>query len=215
MRTIKQRGGTTQTMTPENLLSDTTALRQAEVALVESEERFRLATDTARDAIITLDGGSGVVTTWNPAAEVMFGYGKEEAIGRVLHEIITPPRFRAVATKAVAHFASTGAGAAIDKTLELVALHKNGTEFPIELSLSATQIGGKWQATGIARNITERKQTEAKQAEQFNELQRWNETMQGREMRILDLKHEVNQLLAQAGQPPRYPSAESLNPKEA
>ncbi|HEY5580529.1 MAG TPA: hypothetical protein VIK56_05100, partial [Rhodoferax sp.] len=68
--------------------------------------------------------------------------------------------------------------------------------------------------SGIAWDITERKQAEAKLAEQFNELQRWNEAMSGREMRILDLKHEVNELLGQTGQPPRYPSAEADGQKE-
>jgi hypothetical protein len=58
-------------------------------------------------------------------------------------------------------------------------------------------------------NITERKRTETKLAEQLNELQRWNDAMQGREERILTLKHEVNELLGQAGLPLHYPSAES------
>jgi PAS domain S-box-containing protein len=143
-----------------HILSDISAQRQAVVALAESEERFRRATETARDAIILLDGVSGVVIAWNPAAEVMFGYGKEEVIGRVLHDFLPPARFRAVGTKAMAHFASTGEGLAINQTRELVALHKNGTEFPIELSLSAAQIHGKWHATGIARDISERKRAE-------------------------------------------------------
>lgn len=144
-----------------HVLSDITAQRQAEAALRESEERLLRTTETARDAIITIDDGeSGAVTAWNPAAEAMFGYSREEIIGQVLHEIITPARFREAAMKGMVHFATTGEGAAINKTLELVALHKNGTEFPVELSLSATQIDGKWHATGIVRNITERKQAE-------------------------------------------------------
>ncbi len=131
-----------------------------EQALRKSEERLRLALDTARDAVITLDAENGAVTEWNPAAEAIFGMSKEEVIGRVLHEIITPLRFRKAASKGLAHFAATGEGAAINKTLELMALHKNGTEFPIELSLSPMKIDGKWQATAIARDITERKQAE-------------------------------------------------------
>jgi PAS domain S-box-containing protein len=76
-----------------HLLNDITAQRQADAVLTESEERFRRATENARDAIITIDGEDGVVTEWNPAAEAIFGYSKKEATGRVLHETITPPRF--------------------------------------------------------------------------------------------------------------------------
>lgn len=146
----------------QSISRDVTERKQTEEALHESEECFRRAMETARDAIITVDGEGGVITTWNPAAEAIFGYSKEETIGRVLHEIITPPQFRETATKAMAHFATTGEGAAINKTLELPAQHKNGTEFPIELSLTAMQIRGKWFATGIAHDISERKAAEAK-----------------------------------------------------
>ena len=64
-----------------HLLSDISAQRQVTAALAESEERFRRATETARDAIITLEGKSGAVTSWSRVAGAMFGYGKEEAVG--------------------------------------------------------------------------------------------------------------------------------------
>jgi hypothetical protein len=60
----------------------------------------------------------------------------------------------------------------------------------------------------IARDIAERKRAEAQLGEQLDELRRWHQVTLGRETRILDLKREVNELLAQAGRPPRYPSAE-------
>ena len=128
--------------------------------LKESEDRFLRTIDTARDAIISLDADEGVITGWNCAAEAMFGYSREEIIGQQLHETLAPPRFREASRKGVAHFVTTGEGEAIGTTRELVALHKSGTEFPIELSLSAMRVNGKWQATGIARDITQRKQAE-------------------------------------------------------
>ncbi|MDP2134022.1 MAG: PAS domain S-box protein, partial [Sulfuritalea sp.] len=140
---------------------DISERKQAEQQLRRSEARFRNITEMARDAIIAIDGESGVVIAWNPAAEAIFGYAKQEMVGQLLHEFITPPRFREAARAGLAHFATSGDGAAVGKTLELPALHKNGTEFPIELSLSAMQVQGKWQATGIARDITERKRAEA------------------------------------------------------
>ncbi len=143
-----------------HILEDITERRQAENALRESEELLRRMTDSARDAIITVAGEQGLVTVWNPAAETIFGYSKEEMVGQALHEIIVAPAFRETMALSLTHFAKTGEGAAVGKTLELVALHKNGTEFPIEVSLSATQLRGKWYATGIARDISERKQSE-------------------------------------------------------
>lgn len=154
-----------------HLLSDITAQRRAKAALTESEQHLRSATETARDAIITIAAESGTVTAWNPAAEAMFGYGKEEAIGRGVHEFLPPARFREAATKGMAHFATTGEGEAIGKTLELAALHKDGTEFPIELSLSAMQVNGKWYATGITRDISERKQVETALRDSESQLQ--------------------------------------------
>jgi PAS domain S-box-containing protein/putative nucleotidyltransferase with HDIG domain len=184
-----------------HILSDFTAQRQSEVALRESEERFRRATETARDAIILLDGESGAVIAWNPAAEAMFGYSKEEMIGRVLHDFLAPPRFREAAAKAMPHFATTGEGAVIGKTLEQVALHKNGTEFSIELSLSATQIHGKWHATGIARDISERKRTEKKNlrlGQMYRTISRCNKVMVHASDE-LKLAHEMCRVLVEEG----------------
>ena len=134
---------------------------RSEKALRESEARFRQAMESTRDAFIALEGERGTITLWNPAAEAIFGYSKDEAVGQVLNEFLAPPRFREAARAGMAYFSNTGEGAAVGKTLELSALRKNGEEFPIELSLSAMQLGGKWYATGIARDITERKRAEA------------------------------------------------------
>ncbi|MDO8991021.1 MAG: EAL domain-containing protein [Sideroxyarcus sp.] len=137
-------------------LKDITAQKGSETALAESEERLRHAIDSARDAIISIDGASGAITAWNPAAAAMFGYSKEEALGRVLHDLLSPQRMRSVAQQAMTNFAAGGNGAMLGRTIELPALHRDGSEFPIELSLSSMHIRGKWQATGIVRDITER-----------------------------------------------------------
>jgi len=184
-------------------------VRERTASLQESEQKFRTAIDVVLDAYIIIEGEHGTITWWNSAAEAMFGYSKQEVTGRALHELIVPPRFREAAHHGLAHFAQTGEDAAINKTLELAALRKNGAEFPIELSLSVMQINGKWHAIGIVRDITARKQAEAQINEQLDELRRWQEVTMGREMRTMELKHEVNELLGQAGQPPRYPSAEA------
>ena len=135
---------------------DVTARIQAEAALRESDERLRTITDVAKDAIIMMDD-LGLVTFWNPAAEATFGYIATEVIGRKLHEFLAPERFRAAHAAAFDRFCATGQGDMVGRTFEIVAARKDGTEVPVELSLSAVQIGGKWHAVGIARDIAERK----------------------------------------------------------
>lgn len=90
----------------------------------------------------------------------MFGYSADEAAGRFVHELIIPERFREKHLSGFKRFQATGQGPAIGETLELAAIRKDGSEFPIELSLSATRVKGEWNAVGIVRDITERKRVE-------------------------------------------------------
>ena len=135
---------------------DLTARRQMEAAVRESEEKFRLTTTTARDAIVMLDN-DGKVTFWNRAAEEMFGYSDSEALGRELHPWLAPERYHAAFRKGFPVFQATGQGAAAGRTLELAAIRKDGVEVPVELSLSTTRLAGQWHALAIVRDITERR----------------------------------------------------------
>ncbi|MEI6206383.1 MAG: PAS domain S-box protein [Desulfuromonadales bacterium] len=130
-----------------------------EKALRQSEEKLRIITSAAFDAIIMLNE-DGNVTFWNGAAEKMFGYTEEEIFGRDLHMILAPPAYREVHCQAFSHFRQTGQGAALDRTVELAGLRKNGDEFPLELSLSAMQTKGVWYSVGIVRDISKRKLAE-------------------------------------------------------
>lgn len=129
--------------------------------LGESEQRFHSITATAQDAIILLDDQKRLVY-WNPSAERIFGYTESEALGQRLHQLLVPQRFHDAYDKALSIFSKTGEVPVIGNTLELQALRKDGTEFPIELSLSAVQLGGKWHVVGIVRDISERKAQEDK-----------------------------------------------------
>ncbi|EAU54381.1 diguanylate cyclase domain-containing protein [Mariprofundus ferrooxydans] len=134
-------------------------LGRTERALSESEERFEKISESAQDAIICMDN-DGNISFWNQAAETTFGYAQEEVMGKNLHTLIVPERFRDAHLKAFPLFQSTGQGSALGKTLELAAIRKDGTEFPIEIALSSTRIAGKWNAVAVLRDITIRKQAQ-------------------------------------------------------
>ena len=167
--------------------------RQADEMLKASEERYRIILETAQDAIICLEY-TGKISVWNKKAEEMFGYPPAEMIGNDLHKIIAPERYREKAYDGLKTFFRTGAGPVVGKTVELSALRKDGTEFPIDLSISAMRIRGEWQATGIIRDITERKQAEEKLKQQVEELERFKKATIQREIRMKELRTKVEKL---------------------
>ncbi len=142
-----------------HVMEDITERKRMQQVLQESEEKFRQISATAQDAILMMDS-AGRIVFWNRAAEKMFGYTAEETLGRELHALIVPERFRDAFHKNHPAFVATGQGAIIGKTVELEAFGKNRAEFPVELSVSAAKLGGQWHAIGFIRDITERKQAE-------------------------------------------------------
>jgi len=138
------------------VIVDVTERKRAEAALRASEERFKAITMTASDAILLMDD-RGKLVHWNPAAERMFGYSAEEALGKDLHLFLAPLRLHENYLEGFEKFVRTGQGPVINKSVELSAHRKDGTEFPIEVSTSAMNINGRWHALGIVRDINERK----------------------------------------------------------
>ena len=153
--------------------------KEAEEALRESEERFRNMAESAQDGIVII-AADGVISYWNAAAESMFGYSRDEAIGRELHLLLAPARYREACRQGLAGFRQSGSGKVVDSTFEINALNKAGQEFPVELSISAAPIKGSWHAVGIVRDITERKRAELalRRSNRFlRTLSRCNETL--------------------------------------
>lgn len=138
---------------------DITDQKQTEEMLRYNQARLRNITHSARDAIIMMDE-KGLISYWNPAAQTIFQRQKEEAVGKNLHQLLAPKRYHQAFYRAFPLFASTGQGKAIDKTLELVGLRKDGEEIEIKLSLSSLQMKGAWHAVGIIRDITKRKESQ-------------------------------------------------------
>jgi PAS domain S-box-containing protein len=137
------------------------ALKNKINELKESQERFQKISTTAQDAIVMVNN-EGTISYWNPSAEKIFGYTEKEANGKSLYQLIIPDRFYEKYIKEFKKFKGTGQGAFIGKTLELSAIKKDGTEFPVELSLSSVKIKNSWNAIGIVKDITKRKQAEEK-----------------------------------------------------
>ena len=133
--------------------------KRIEEKLRESEEKYHSITNATIAAIITMTG-DGKISFWNPAAERIFGYSKEEVTGKDLHFLLASENYRGQYEKGISEFSSSGKGPLIGKMIELTAVRKDGTEFPIGLSLSAFQVNGQWNSIGILRDITERKQAE-------------------------------------------------------
>jgi len=137
--------------------------------LLESERRFHSVVQTATDAIVLADG-SGNIIAWNRAAQTIFGYREEEVMGQPL-TMVMPERYRDAHRKGMARLQAGGEAHVIGTTVELHGLRKDGSEFPLELSI------GTWQATdgpfysGIIRDITERKRAEEERERLIRELQ--------------------------------------------
>lgn len=125
-------------------------------ALAKSEERFRLASENMKDAFILVEGEAGKVVWWNRAAETLFGHARDEVLGRPLVDFLVPEAHREAMRAALPTFARLGQGARIDHIAETTALHKDGREIDVEISLSATRGENGWQAIGVLRDIRER-----------------------------------------------------------
>ncbi len=130
------------------------------MALRESEAKFRSVMESAIDAIISGDA-EGKIRSWNTAATALFGFTEEEVLGQPI-EIIIPERYRQSHQEGIHRVSSGGPSHVIGKTVELAAIRKNGTEFPVELSLATWFLDDNRYYTGIIRDISERKQAEQK-----------------------------------------------------
>jgi PAS domain S-box-containing protein len=137
---------------------DTTARKQAEEALRDSEERTRSIVNNVLDGIVTIDE-QGMVKTFNPAAEKIFGYHASDVIGRDV-KLLMPESHQASHTAGLANYLQTGESRLIGRMVEVVGRRRDGSTFPLELSLGEFRLGPVRYFTGIIRDITHRKHAE-------------------------------------------------------
>jgi len=147
-------------LSKDKLKEELEKTKQKEKQLAESQNKLKIITDNAKDAIIQIDNNSKIIF-WNNAATKIFGYNERETLGKNIHNILVPIDLRNIANNKFKEFINTGKGNVINKTVEFIALNKFKNNIPIEISISAIKSNNKWTAIGIAKDITERKSSEA------------------------------------------------------
>src|SRR5882762_1830915 len=133
--------------------------KRAEEAVRASEARLKALLDGALDACVTMDE-TGRITSWSAAAEAVFGWSASEAIGRSLAATIIPSQHREGHARGLARFLETGEGPILRQRIEIIALHRDGREFPVELTVTPIQLGDHWLFGAFVRDLTEEKRAE-------------------------------------------------------
>ena len=143
--------------------------RRAERALRSSQARTQPILAAANDAFVEMDV-SGVITDWNRSAEVMFGWTSQEAVGRVLSETIIPVEFRPMHEAGFRRFLATGEGPRLGPRVQVPVLHRDGHQFPAELSVWLTGEPGNYSFNALVQDITEEKRDQEKLQETLSLL---------------------------------------------
>jgi PAS domain S-box-containing protein len=133
---------------------------------------------TALDAVLVMRL-DGTIAGWNDVAERTFGWSFEEAVGRRMSEMIIPPHYREAHERGLAHYLRTGEGPVLDRHIEITALHRDGRELPVELSITHTHQFDEPVFLGFLRDITERKEAQRRQ-----------------QLLLAELNHRVKNMLA-------------------
>lgn len=139
---------------------DVTGQKRAEAQLDDAQTLNAAIIDTVRNGIVASDD-AGRIVEFNPAAERMFGYTREEAIGQPLAELIVPERHRQAHLAGMRRFRETGETRMIDRRVEIEAMRADGTTFAVELSITRTSLRGRTVFVAEISDITERLAAEA------------------------------------------------------
>ena len=122
------------------------------------ERQTRQILETAHDAFVSIDE-HGVITDWNPQAQATFGWSREEAVGRDLGDTIVPAAHREAHRRGIERFLRTGEQRVLGRLVELTAVHRDGREFPVELTISPLRTERGYVFNAFVRDITQRTRT--------------------------------------------------------
>jgi PAS domain S-box-containing protein len=163
----------------------------------ESEARFRSVFESATDAIVLSDS-EGRIVEWNDRAKALFGYTAEEAIGQLL-TLLMPERYRRQHEHGIERAREHSDHSMVGRTLELRGLHKNGSEFPIELSIGSWNSGRGTYYSGMIRDITDRKASEDRLRDSYERLRALSSRFETvREEERAAIAREIHDFLGQA-----------------
>jgi PAS domain S-box-containing protein len=157
--------------------------------LSPQRDGLRLILETALDAVVIMKS-DGIVADWNDRAVNVFGWSREEAVGRFMADLIIPERYREAHRKGLRRYLESGQREVIGRRIEVSGLRKNGEEFPVELSISPIQDRESILFVGFLRDITERRALRLARAE----LARVTRRMTVGEM-AASIAHEIKQPL--------------------
>ena len=149
---------------------DVSERQRGEAVLRESEARHRAVLESAMDAFVAMDH-EGRVTEFNPAAERMFGHARADVIGRGLADLIIPPAFRDAHRRGLARYLATGEHTILGARIEVTALRADGTEFPVELTVTVVRMDGPPTFNAYVRDLTEQKRADAARGSLESQLQ--------------------------------------------
>jgi two-component system, cell cycle sensor histidine kinase and response regulator CckA len=133
--------------------------RRFERAIRNSEHKMRMVLEHSLDAFVMMSA-EGLILEWNREAEALFGWPRAEVVGRPLSETIIPPPYRQAHDGGLRRFLRTGEGALLRKRIETQGLRRDGTVFPLELSVSPLRMDDHTVFTAFIRDISERKEAE-------------------------------------------------------
>lgn len=182
---------------------DITDKKRYEEEFKANEEKFRKVSEALFNPLVIMDD-RGLITYWNKAAEKMFGYKAEEILGENLHKLMAPKKYNTENSLNLKNFFKSGQSPILNNIIEVDVLDKQGNEIPVELSASGLVLGNKIFAIGSMRDMREKKKADREIKEKISELERFNKLMVNRELKMIELKKELE----------KYKGTSSNNRKE-